>query len=479
MKDRHSLETQRLVVSSASLFDLVLVTSFNFVYGLIVGTMGLVVLPAEARRMYPEMESLVLGLSLGLVGVSQLVCPLVGRVSDMHVSRTQCGRRFPYILPASVFGIFSVAAMWTSSAYYSGWGYYTGLFVGMLNLNTIYSVSSGLIPDLLRSAMQQKRASAVVAIHSVLGSACGFLMVISTNSVDFHAIYAVYCALLVLSNTTMVVVAVRIEKRDSSHRAPLALRNFLFPLPHLDEEETPLMTPRTVDSRRTHILTYPILSCSEALSSFAIDTSNGLDFLWVFVGRTMYYIAVSVQAFMMFFLRDVVVGNEALTDLGSQVAVIALVAQAVGASLAYPASMLSKRTGMKLIVYGSCTLMALVYAGFICAPLAKSFGFYYILLWSVVYGAGNGAFLSVDYALAMQTLPDKDAPAQALGIWGVSAFIGSSFGPLIWGMMVQWIGSPIDGSEHYRYRGYLSMLVCGIVACGAAGGFIGFVKGVK
>lgn len=43
-------------------------------------------------------------------------------------------------------------------------------------------------------------------------------------------------------------------------------------------------------------------------------------------------------------------------------------------------------------------------------------------------GVGNGAYLSVDYALACDTLPSKEHAAKFLGIWGVAAFIGTMMG---------------------------------------------------
>ena len=45
-----------------------------------------------------------------------------------------------------------------------------------------------------------------------------------------------------------------------------------------------------------------------------------------------------------------------------------------------------------------------------------------------LYGIGNGAFLVVDYAIAIDTLPDKDHMARDLGLWGIGAFLGSAVG---------------------------------------------------
>lgn len=55
-------------------------------------------------------------------------------------------------------------------------------------------------------------------------------------------------------------------------------------------------------------------------------------------------------------------------------------------------------------------------------------------------------FLSVDYALACDTLPSLESAAQGLGVWGVSAFLGSTTGPLIAAPLLAYFGCA-DGSQ--------------------------------
>ena len=45
---------------------------------------------------------------------------------------------------------------------------------------------------------------------------------------------------------------------------------------------------------------------------------------------------------------------------------------------------------------------------------------------AVVYGVGNGCYLSVDYALALDCLPNAETVGQDLGIWGIAAFVGTA-----------------------------------------------------
>ena len=65
-------------------------------YGLVSASVGVLVLPQEAERMFGERRSLYLALMLALTGFSQLVCPMVGYASDR--TRSSMGKRMPYIL---------------------------------------------------------------------------------------------------------------------------------------------------------------------------------------------------------------------------------------------------------------------------------------------------------------------------------------------------------------------------------------------
>ena len=91
------------------------------------------------------------------------------------------------------------------------------------------------------------------------------------------------------------------------------------------------------------------------------------------------------------------------------------------------------------------------------------------------YGIGNGMFLSVDYALACDTLPSLESAAQGLGVWGVSAFLGSTTGPLIAAPLLAyfgWTSSP----ERYSSAGYVAVNMCGAVYISGAAFFMRRVK---
>ena len=80
------------------------------------------------------------------------------------------------------------------------------------------------------------------------------------------------------------------------------------------------------------------------------------------------------------------------------------------------------------------------------------------------YGAMNGMFLSVDYALAIDCLPDRAQSARWLAIWGVASFIGTSVGPLVYSLILHFADREYDeddGSKETVQEGYTTMLLVG------------------
>lgn len=82
--------------------------------------------------------------------------------------------------------------------------------------------------------------------------------------------------------------------------------------------------------------------------------------------------------------------------------------------------LLSDRVGRKPLIYISGLVIILTYVEFMFVSSQAA-----VLIGGAIYGIGNGAYLSVDYALACDALPNKENAAKFLGIWGVAAFIGT------------------------------------------------------
>jgi len=400
-------------------------------------------------RLWPQQESLFLGLSVTMIGLTQFLSPVFGTISDRYYS--PFGKRRPFIFIGGLLTAACFLGMWFASLMYMRvlWLVFLSLMSGCSNI--IYSAQTGLIPDQLPDEQSQGTSSGIVAVHLLTGSTLGSLFVGYTKNMDFHVLYFVYTVMIFVSCVLVCLAAIE----DYSEAWPRG----------------PCLLPADI-------------TCRDILKSFVIDRNAHPDFFWIFVARTLYYLAISGQSFILYYLRDVI-GTTDEPTRKFQISVIALLGQMAAAAVAFPAGYLSEYSGRKILVYFACFLMSLTWVIFLVLPwttdehsaLVAS-----IFVCAVVYGVGNGAYLSVDLALALDCLPDRKTAAKDLGIWGVSAFIGSTIGPLIEGLALQLIGmGGIVGPQriayaHFSYAGYVAVLGFSSFTMSLSGWFISFVK---
>lgn len=177
----------------------------------------------------------------------------------------------------------------------------------------------------------------------------------------------------------------------------------------------------------------------------------------------MYYFSCSVQTFFKFYLKDIV----HVADPDASIVRIALIGQACAAVTAIPAGLLSDRVGQmrKPFIYGACAVLALgnVANCFIRSETDA-------LVVGGFLGAGNGVYLAMDAALALDHLPSGDEAARFMGVWGIGCFLGAALGPLLGGPILALSGRDSSSIDAYNYSGYailLSMAALGFMASGA------------
>lgn len=428
--------TPRGFVPRLQLFGMVL---FAFPLSLIWSSMGLVVLPAEALRFWPSNESIWLGAMLFVVGVSQLSCPIAGKMSDQ--CRCFLGKRQPFcVIGTATFVVFGLL-MYHASITLRPTLYMIALFFGMLSMNVIYSAQAALVPDVVGDD-QKGEASGMLGVCQFTGNIIGIGTFLFRSGADIYEVYPIYVIALV---AVCVVVFFSARERSTANDPPP-----------------------------------PPISAREIANSFTIDLKKERDFFWVFVGRTFYYIAVSCQVFIYYFLRDVIrTPSEAL--IRYRLAMIVVIAQFVAVAVAYPLGVLSDRVGRKILIYMACFAMSSTYIIFLLAPLAGSDYYAMVIVYaaSAYYGLGSGCYLAVDYALALDCLPeDTRGASEVLGLWGISGFLGSAIGPIIGGILLEVFGNWGEGG-HYSFNGYVWMHSMGIVAAFFAAYFTKFIQKAK
>jgi MFS-type transporter involved in bile tolerance (Atg22 family) len=302
--------------------------------------------------------------------------------------------------------------------------YVVFLFIGQLALNVVFAAQCGLPADLqgvspdeegVEGSKENGVVSGAVALHSFVGSLVAMSIVIATREMPVQIEYPIYMLKLAI---VLVVVC-------------------------MSATESP-----------THKQEKAVLSLADLMRSYSIDPKRDIDFLWVCVGRMFYYVSTSSVVFIKYYLRDMLHINDEST-LRFRLGVVVISAQLIGAVFSIPFSRLSNTWGRKKVIYLACAIMTCTFALYIAAPRIGAEGSWpLVLVAALCHGAGSGAYLSVDYALALDTLPAGKTTAEAFGLWGVAGFIGATVGPMVGGGLLSAAQVSDRNGGEYGFWGY-------------------------
>jgi MFS family permease len=186
-------------------WNIVCILSTAFSYGCILTTLFLITLPMECQRInvqHPNVpKSVALGAFVSIAGVTQLISPLVGHLSDTYVPPVphELGQRLPYLVLGSICTVTGLLGQYLSS--YAGfWVRYSfAFFFHMIGLNIMYAMMLALIPDQVPSS-QTGTANGVLALLLVTGSLFGFGLFHSVLAGDIHSMYGLYTCIVIVSS---------------------------------------------------------------------------------------------------------------------------------------------------------------------------------------------------------------------------------------------------------------------------------------
>lgn len=236
----------------------------------------MITLPMECQRInlqHPNVpKSVALGAFVAIAGVTQLISPLVGHLSDTYVPPVphELGQRLPYLVLGSVCTVTGLLGQYLSS--YAGfWVRYSfAFFFHMIGLNIMYAMMLALIPDQVPSS-QTGTANGVLALLLVTGSLFGFGLFHSVLAEDIHSMYLLYTCIVIVSSILTGTHAhdkdaeltfQRTERRErirqarqngmqnSQHHSDDNNNNNNNSLSHLDDK-----SPSAVDSSTTDVVT--------------------------------------------------------------------------------------------------------------------------------------------------------------------------------------------------------------------------------
>lgn len=163
---------------------------------------------------------------------------------------------------------------------------------------------------------------------------------------------------------------------------------------------------------------------------------NAPDFYWAFGSRFFMLISYQmIMAYQLYIIQDYIgqTTEESAVTI-STMAIITLVVSLVGSTVSGPISDLIKRRKLPVI------LSSLLFAAGIAVPwlFPSTMGMY---LFAGIAGFGYGIYMSVDQALLVDVLPDKEKAGKDLAILNMSTTAGQTVGPIVTSVVVTLTGA--------------------------------------
>jgi MFS family permease len=171
------------------------------------------------------------------------------------------------------------------------------------------------------------------------------------------------------------------------------------------------------------------------------------DFAWVIFTRLMISSGITVVLyFLVNFFGDVVLGpkEDAAKFTSNWLLVVVLTALPFGFFGGQISDRIKRR---KIFVYLAGAAQAFVAVVFI-AFYPKSVPLVFAL--GVAYGIGYGLYFAVDWALAVDTLPDKTKSAKDMGLFHIALTLPQAILPLFGGALIDYLNKHVAANSGYR-----------------------------
>jgi MFS family permease len=344
--------------------------------------LGLAV-PAQLSSLANSDRATILLAVLGGIGgfISMIAQPIAGALSDL--SAHAWGRRRPYLVGGAALDTAGLVIMtWTQSL--------SMLFAGYLLASFGNAVSGAAyqayIPDHVPPE-QYGESSGYLGAMSMLGTIVSFGVAAVLVSPQHVAGFYVITAVLIAGGAVLTAVAIADRPGQT--------------------------VPR------------PVVQSWRALW---IAPWRNPDFSWVFATRALMMLALyTLFTFVAFYARDVV----HMTEFVQGAAILAGVATVASLASGIVAGVLSDRVGRKPLVSIAGVLMSSSLLGLAFFHQVNA-----VLSLGAVFGLALGIYMAVDWALAVDVLPDESFAAKDLGLWGLSTTLPQTAAPFVGGAVL-------------------------------------------
>lgn len=331
---------------------------------------------------------LTFGVVSGISAVFALVAfPLTGSLSDRTTSRY--GRRRPWIVGGTALFAAGLLVLGFSDNI-------VAITIGWCAALTGFSAASAALTALISDQVpvfQRGVVSSWVSAPQAIGAIVGIALV-SVFGLGFLPSYALFAVLLIVCVTPFVLYL-----NDP-------------PCPSHDKGR---LSPRTI------------------ISELWISPREHPDFGWTLLGRILVNLGNALgTSLLFFFLKFGLHSSDADNDI-LLVSAVYMVFVVISALVSGKLSDLAGRRKPFVLAAGVCQgAAAICIAAVADLPMT--------MVAAALLGAGFGAFLGVDQALATQVLPDAQHNGQDLGIMNIAMAVPQALGPLVGAAVVEATG---------------------------------------
>jgi MFS family permease len=336
--------------------------------------------------------------------------PIVGALSDRTTG--PWGRRRPYI--ALGVGLLLVGT-WLLAIPNGLIALLIGLLIFQIGGNTATAGYQGLLPDLVPQE-QRGASSGYLGVMTILGNAgslalaaylLGDVGASTPRDEIVHGLFLFYAltgvVLAIGAGVTLLGV----------HERPLVAGSLPGPSPRLADRVAGWLTPWRMSR-----------------------------FRWVFLTRGSVMMGLSLfMTFIAYYFANVA----HIANFVQATAVLAILALIGAAGSALTLGLASDRIGRVPLVCGATICMAAAAASFVVLPQEAP-------LWALglLFGVGYGAYTSVDWALAVDVLPSRDAAGRDMGLWSIATTAPAILAPLVGGLVISAADGFGDTAAGYR-----------------------------
>ena len=358
----------------------------------------LFVLPEQVSEIVPSGEkNTAWGLVFMIGAIWAVVGPSVfGYLSDRFVSPR--GRRRPFIAIGASCTVVALALLAGSNQLWM-------LIVGYLLLQVADDIGTGpysaLIPELVPEG-ERGKASGWMGLMQLAGHFCSAIIGVALGSVVL-----IYVGIAVVNILGALWVLAILRDCDEPYEAAITKKPSL-----------------------------------KGFLQGWVEPWKSLDFRWVWFTRFLNALGFyMIQPYIRNYLEDIVkvfrVFGIEIDKVQTATLVLGLTISVFGAVGAGWAARATDRLGRKRVIYLAGATMGLAVIPFALIPN-------YTVIWVIaaVFGFGYGAFLSADWALVSDILPDPETAGKDMGVWQSSIstvqILAGGFGRVIdWGNTIR------------------------------------------